>query len=211
MSRRRARNVFKMKFVFIRYFCKRFGLKNRTAFLRKAEYVIRKRGNKWLRYYREFESRLLRVLVLFGFSGNDRMSKSLISGNGVVINRKIVNDHNYKSIPKVKMGDLISLAGFGVPYFFKKKVKFFKSRLRFFGRSQEAKITYKLFKKYFSEWMFPTVYSINGPIIRHGLSALMSGPVVKHSRVYYSISKFIPFFNRGLFKIFVQRFSKKLN
>ena len=42
MSRRRARHVFKMKFVFIRYFSKRFGIKNRTEFLRKAERVARK-------------------------------------------------------------------------------------------------------------------------------------------------------------------------
>jgi hypothetical protein len=83
--------------------------------------------------------------------------------------------------------------------------------LRFFARTEEAKVTYSLFKKYFSEWMLPSVYYINGPIIKHGLSALMSGQVVKHSKVYYSINKFIPFFNRGLFKIFVQRFSKKLN
>lgn len=211
ISRRRARNVFKMKFVFIRYFSKKFGLKNKTAFLRKAEHVVRKRGDKWLRYYREFESRLLRVLVLFGFSNNDRMSKSLISGNGVVVNRKIVNDHDYKSIPRVKAGDLISLSNFAVPYFIKKKIKFFNKRLRFFARTEEAKVTYSLFKKYFSEWMLPSVYYINGPIIKHGLSALMSGQVVKHSKVYYSINKFIPFFNRGLFKIFVQRFSKKLN
>jgi hypothetical protein len=70
-----------MKFVFIRYFCKKFGLKNRTAFLRKAEHVARKGGNKWLRYYREFESRLSRVLVLFGFCSGDNMAKSIISNN----------------------------------------------------------------------------------------------------------------------------------
>jgi len=35
-----------MKFVFIRYFSKKFGLKNKTAFLRKAEHVVRKRGDK---------------------------------------------------------------------------------------------------------------------------------------------------------------------
>ena len=56
-----------MKFVFIRYFSKRFGIKNKTAFLRKAEQVARKRGNKWLRYYKEFESRLLRVLSFVWF------------------------------------------------------------------------------------------------------------------------------------------------
>jgi len=110
-----------MKFVFIRYFSKRFGLKNRTAFLRKAQHIARKGGNKWLRYYREFESRLLRVLVLFGLSSNDRMSKSLISNNSVIINRKAPNDYHHKTILRVKKGDMVSLANSALPFFLKKK------------------------------------------------------------------------------------------
>ena len=50
--------------------------------------------------------------------------------------------------------------------------------------------------------MVPSIYAINGSIVRHGLSALMSGPVVTNSRAYFSINRFIPFFNRTLFKIF---------
>ena len=200
-----------MKFVFIRYFSKRFGLKNRTDFLRKAQHIARKRGNKWMRYYKEFESRLLRVLVLFGLSSNDSMAKNFISNNGVMVNKKIQNDHNYKFIPRVKMGDLVTLTNTAAPAFLKKKFKFFKRRLNFFERTEEAKAIYSLFKKHFSEWMMPTLYLISGITIRHGLSALMSGPVVTNSKVYFSINKFIPFFNRTLFKIFVQRFSKKLN
>ena len=210
-SRRRARHVFKMKFVFIRYFSKRFGLKNRTDFLRKAEHIARKGGNKWLRYYAEFESRLLRVLVLFGLSSNDEMANNFISNDWVLVNKKMPNDHHHKTVLRVKRGDLVTLANSAAAAFLKKKFKFFRKRLNIFSRSAEAKGVYRLFKKQFSDWMLPSIYYINGNIIRYGLSALMSGPVVTNSRIYYSINRFIPFFNRTLFKIFVRRFSKKLN
>ena len=51
----------------------------------------------------------------------------------------------------VKMGDVVSLTNSAAPAFLKKKFKFFKKRLAFFDRGEEAKLVYSLFKKYFSE------------------------------------------------------------
>lgn len=130
----------------------------------------------------------------------------------MVVNKKISSsEHNHKLIPRVKMGDLVSLTNTAVPLALKKKLKFFKKRLEFAERGDEAKLLYTVFKKYFLEWVLPTAYSLIGPIIKHGTTALMSGPVVRNSDIYFRVNRTIPFYNRQLFKLFVQRFSKKLN